>query len=349
MTPANGPWPATSRRVLAWVRAAAAGVVAAAVLTFGTAIATTQVQPTGPIATSLTLFAGSANGLWRSRDWGGSWEKARPGEWRSVVPMGPQVFAGGPGGVTRSDDFGVTWTEVSADTPVLDILPSRYFLADPVVLAGTTTGLLKSDDGGRTFRPTGVTGTPVYRLDWPGPALLMATGRGVLLSPDSGATVTTVTAGLPAGEARALALSSFFSVDPVMFAGVGSHGVFRSGDAGKTWTPAGLTDHTVNDLVWLGPTLYAATDQGLFRSEDLGKKWTPLAEGLAGRAALRLMFPLAPDSGAEAFLGTDQGVFRTTDGGHRWMKTGLESEHVLCLATFPPPPPVLNAGKKKKR
>ena len=27
-----------------------------------------------PVVTTLTLFAGVAEGLWRSRDWGGTWE-----------------------------------------------------------------------------------------------------------------------------------------------------------------------------------------------------------------------------------------------------------------------------------
>jgi photosystem II stability/assembly factor-like uncharacterized protein len=324
------------------------GLVVCAALAIGPANDTIHAQ-TSPVVTSLALFAGSPGGLWRSRDWGGTWERARPETWQAIVPVGPRVFAGGPSGLLLSEDFGQTWTDVPMDAAVLDIMPSRYFLADPVVLAGTTSGLLKSDDGGRTFRPTGVGGTPVHRIDWPGPALVMATGRGVLVSSDSGKSVTGPGEGLPAGTVRAMALSSFFAVDPVLFAGVGDGGVFRSADGGGKWVPAGLSGHTVNDLVWLGPILYAATDKGLFRTEDLGRTWTPLGEGIAGRSALRLMFPLAPGSGAEAFLGTDQGVFRTTDGGNHWTKSGLEAERVLCLATFPPPPPLLNGGKGRKR
>jgi photosystem II stability/assembly factor-like uncharacterized protein len=306
-------------------------------------------QAQAPVVTSLTLFAGSPAGLWRSRDWGGTWELARPGAVHTILPFGPRVFAGGQGGVLVSEDFGQSWTDVTLESAVLAILPSRYPLSDPTVFAGTDNGLLKSDDGGRTFRATTVVGTAVNRLDWPGPDLVLATGRGVLFSPDSASTFRAPGTGLPAGEVRALALSSFFAVDPVVFAGVAGQGVFRSSDGGRTWAPSGLASHVVNDLVWLGPILYAATDQGLFRSEDAGGRWSPLGEGLAGRAALRLMFPLAPDSGAEAFLGTDQGVYRTTDGGLHWTRSGLAAERVLCLATFPPPAPLLNRGKRKRR
>jgi len=306
-----------------------------------------QSQTTGPVVTSLTLFAGSPAGLWRSGDWGGTWQLARPGAVHAILPFGPRVFAGGEAGLLVSEDFGQSWAEVAVESTVLTILPSRYPLSDPTVFVGTAAGLLKSDDGGRTFRPTSVTGAAVHRLDWPGPALVVAGGKGVLVSNDAGASFTGPGTGLPAGEVHALALSSFFAVDPVLFAGVGDQGVFRSSDGGKSWTAAGLAGQAVNDLVWLGPMLYAATGAGLFRTEDVGKNWTPLGEGLKGRAALRLMFPLAPDSGAEAFVGTDQGVFRTTDGGLHWVKAGLGSERVLSLATFPPPAPVLNKKKRK--
>lgn len=302
-----------------------------------------------PVVTSLTLFAGSPAGLWRSRDWGGTWELARPGAIHTILPTGPRVVAGGQGGVLVSEDFGQSWTDMALESAVFAILPSRYPLSDPTVFAGTASGLLKSDDSGKTFRPTTLVGTSVNRLDWPGPALVLATGRGVLVSSDAASTFTGPGEGLPPGEARALALSSFFAVDPVLFAGVADQGVFRSSNGGRSWAAAGLASHTVNDLVWLGPILYAATDQGLFRSEDAGKSWSPLGEGIQGRAALRLMFPLAPSSGAEAFLGTDQGVFRTMDGGLHWMKSGLAAERVLCLATFPPPAPVLNIGKRRKK
>ncbi len=301
-----------------------------------------------PIVTSLTLFAGSPAGLWRSRDWGGNWELARPGAVHTILPLGPGVYAGGDKGVLVSEDFGQTWADLPVETAVLGILPSRYPQSDPTVFAATASGLLKSQDHGKTFQPTPLAGTGVFRMEWPGPALVLATGRGVLVSSDVGTTFTGPGDGLPPGAARALALSSFFAVDPVLFAGIGDQGVFRSNDGGRSWAASGLAGHTVNDLVWLGPILYAAADQGLFRSDDAGKTWSPLGHGIAGRAALRLMFPLAPQSGAEIFLGTDQGVFRTADGGLNWMKSGLAAERILSLATFPPPAPLLNTGRKKR-
>lgn len=308
-----------------------------------------------PIVVTLALFAGTNSGLRLSRDWGLTWDPRDPavrdgletvGAVRVIVPLGPTVYVGGEGGLFRSDDFGRTWERLGVLGSVQCILLSRYFDIEPTMFVGTREGLLKSEDAGRTFRTTGLRGTPVTRLDWPGPALVAATGRGVLVSMDSGATFGAPGQGLPEGEVRALALSSFYPIDPVLFAAVGSHGVFRSGDGARTFKEAGLADHAVFDLAWLGPFLYAVTDRGLYRTEDMGHLWTPLRDGLNGVVPSRILFPAAPDSSAEAFLATDRGIFRTPDGGQHWMATGFKDEAALSVAAFPPPPK-LGRGKKK--
>jgi hypothetical protein len=334
------------------LRSRAGAIAAGAILVaLGVAPSPAQEPPRPPpsIVTSLTVFAGTTEGLYRSGDWGGSWVPAATadkthgldgvGAVRDIVPSGPWVLLGGDGGVYRSEDFGLTWRRTETAAPVVRVLPSRYPQGDPTVFAATSSGLLKSSDGGLTFKPTALSGTAVHRLEWPGPALVAATGRGVVVSMDSGITFSDSGSGLPAGDVRALALSSFFSMDPVLFAGVGSEGVFRSGDRGRTWTPAGLDGETVTDLAWLGPFLYAVTANGLFRSEDMGRAWTPLKKGLKA-APTRVLFPLMPTSGMEVFLGTVRGVYRSPNGGTDWQPSGLEKLPVLCLATFPPPDPV---------
>jgi len=308
----------------------------------------------GPIVTSLTLFAGTAEGLWRSTNWAGSWEKVAGrmagvrlnalGGVRAVSPLINEVWVAGDGGLYYSDDFGDTWAPLSLVRDVRALVLSRWPAADPTVFVGTGTGLLRSRDGGRTFGPTALPDGAVHRLEWPGGAVVVACDRGLLITRDEGRRFEGPGRGLPEGPVRAVAVSSFFLVDPVLFAAPSSGGVFRSSDGGATWAASGLAGEVVGDLVWLGPFLYAAGERGFYRSQDAGASWTRLAES-PGRPT-RLMFPLAPAAGLEAFLATDRGLFRTADAGEHWSPAGFAGQEVLTVATFPPPedPP----GKKRR-
>jgi photosystem II stability/assembly factor-like uncharacterized protein len=308
-----------------------------------------------PIPTTLALFAGTPTGLRLSLDWGASWDRRDPavttgletvGVVRVIVPLGPTVYVGGDGGLFVSEDFGRTWQRLGVLGSVQCILLSRYFNVEPTVFVGTREGLLKSVDAGQTFRATGLRDTAVTRLEWPGPALVAATSRGVLVSTDGGSSFSGPGEGLPEGDVSALALSSYYPVDPVLFAAAGGGGLYRSADGARTWKEAGLADHAVTDLAWLGPFLYACTDRGLYRTENVGWRWTLLKDGLADVTPTRIFFPAAPDSSAEAFVVTDRGIYRTPDGGQHWLPTGFKDGPVLTLGTFPPMPTGAK-GKKK--
>jgi photosystem II stability/assembly factor-like uncharacterized protein len=336
-------------------RAGAAALVLAVLgaTSWGVLDARAAVDRRGTVVTTLTLFAGTSEGLWRSGDWGSTWERVYGrtsgvrldvlGGVRAILPRGPQVWAAGDGGLFVSEDFGETWAPLSVTEGIRSLLLSRWPEADPTVFVATAEGLLRSRDAGRTFSPTSLAGTAIHRLEWPGPALVVACDRGLLITTDEGGHFEGPGAGLPEGPVLAMALSSYFATDPVLFAAPASGGVFRSGDRGKTYRSAGLEGERVFDLVWLGPFLYAAGETGFYRKGGVDAPWTRLAAS-PGRPH-RLMFPLAPAAGLEAFLATDRGIFRTVDAGEHWQPSGMPGQDVLEIATFPAPEP---ANRKRR-
>ena len=108
------------------------------------------------------------------------------GEVYSIVVLTTSVYVGAASGLYFSDDFGQSWEKREVDAEPRVVLPSRYPRADATLFVGTPDGLLKSKDAGRKFAATPIVATPIHRMEWPGPALVVATGNGIEFSMDSG-------------------------------------------------------------------------------------------------------------------------------------------------------------------
>ncbi len=202
--------------------------------------------------------------------------------------------------------------------------------------------------GGRSVAAVGVESQPMTYY-------FGGTGGGVFKTTNGGADWKPVTDGqLGTGSVGALAVAES---DPnVVYVGMGeaclrgnlSHGdgVYKSVDAGKTWTKVGLEDtrhigavvvHPTNpDLVYvaaLGHAFGANKDRGVFRSKDGGKTWEKVhfVDENTGAVDLamdpsnpRVLFagmyqvrrsPWGFDSG-----GPGSGLYKSTDGGDTWKK-----------------------------
>jgi photosystem II stability/assembly factor-like uncharacterized protein len=91
---------------------------------------------------------------------------------------------------------------------------------------------------------------------------------------------------------------------------------------------------------------------GIYKSTDAGKTWTHTGLENTGRIANVIIDPRNPDIVLACSLGTaygpqpERGVFRTTDGGKTWEKTLFVDENTGCadLAMDPNNPNVLFAG-----
>lgn len=113
------------------------------------------------------------------------------------------------------------------------------------------------------WRPLGLANRIVRQFATVGGLLYAATSQGVFCSSDNGVNWIAVNTGLP-GNASILSL---IANGPVLYAGLQGGGVYCSSNGGLLWTAinAGLSGGTltINNLLFFGPTLYAATAGGV--------------------------------------------------------------------------------------
>jgi photosystem II stability/assembly factor-like uncharacterized protein len=236
-------------------------------------------------------------GIWGDRHHGGvfsapgpqgPWTKLGSGlEGREVLSLavaGSAVLAGTDDGLFLSVGAG-SWRRLPTVIADLDVHPrvtDVTALSDRVFLAGTSAGLLRTSDGGETWRrPSVWLSGPVAALAasarQPG-VMMAATPMAFFRSRDGGETWTAVSRSMGA-DTHGLAILP--GNDRVVFASTGA-GLYRSADQGQTWTRCarGIPFSDITGLAAHpdGRTLYASdfTWGGVFRSQDGGDSWERL-------------------------------------------------------------------------
>lgn len=226
---------------------------------------------------------------------------------------------------------------------------------DPnIVYFGHHNGVMRSDDGGRTWRQL----VERRSFDAMGLALSPAEPRRIYLaghdlfqvSTDGGAAWQPVTHNLPGTDIHGFAMSLD---DPNrLYALVVGHGILRSTDGGRTWQP--LDGQVPSDVMALAAaggtpeTLYAGSMRaGLLRSGDGGQSWAPTASGPRSQSVLAL----AVDSTSRqtVYAGAGAGLYKSTDGGATWSKLPYPGSSVVALAVSPAQPNVVLAIAVKDR
>ena len=157
-------------------------------------------------------------------------------------------------------------------------------------------------------------------------------GDVYLVSTDGGDTFTPRRQGLAAAEVTAILFDP--STPLLVYAGT-LQGIFRSIDGGNTWSPSGLDDLWIEQIV-ADParpgTLFAGTwyGGGLYRSTDGGDTWTNLAgpadlqpivfQAMAVDPAAGVVYVEAGSAGEG--LGINQPLYRVTEDGAQWTLIG---------------------------
>ncbi|WP_026414543.1 hypothetical protein [Actinomadura oligospora] len=218
---------------------------------------------------------GLATGIYRSDDGGATWTRnsvigsggnptallVHPADPRRVLVL---YFSFNGWQMRGSEDEGATWW-----TANLPDAPYSSMAGDPRdpqrVWVGTREGLMRSDDGGRTFTSVSEDPSPQVFVDPRDPKRVVTGGSDLRLSTDGGATFTTVQ---PADGGTLKQVIADPSRPGTLFAAWtgdgGRTGVWRSDDAGVTWRDIskGLPSPATSSLVTSGDGrwLFAGTN-----------------------------------------------------------------------------------------
>ena len=203
-------------------------------------------------------------------------------------------------GIFRSDNGGYIWTPSGGpeNGAVLDVAFSPQWATDGLALAGLWQGAWVTTDGGTNWQQ--LTGLSISNG---GPAFVSAVG----ISPD-------------------------FASDHTFLLGGAYGGVYRSTDAGATWTqaPSIGSARRLAFAPGTGAVALATASDGVWRSSDGGATWTLVAPA---SQTFDVAFRPLHDTAYATFA--DQ-VYRSTDGGATWTVYGSQTDaayNALAVST----------------
>ena len=239
--------------------------------------------------------------------------------------------------------------------------PAVRFVANPgpdsIILKSLRWRSVGPDRGGRSIAASGVRGQP--KVGYFG-----AVGGGLWKTVDGGEHWLPVTDGqIKSASVGAVAVSE--SNPDIVFIGMGEScirgnimagdGVYKSSDAGKTWTHVGFGDKQTISKIRIHPTnpniVFVAAfgnysvpseERGVYKSSDGGKSWRRVLFRDNKTAAIDISIDRHDPSVMYASLweafrkeftmssgGGGSGLFKSTDGGETWTeltrRTGLPS------------------------
>jgi photosystem II stability/assembly factor-like uncharacterized protein len=284
------------------------------------------------------LYAGTTHLPWRTKDGGAHWESIHTGMIDDSDVFSIQVdthdtqsvFASACSGLYSSMDSAAHWTKLATPRGAF----RTWFVAlDPKrsnsVFAGTTEGLLHSEDRGRTWRI--VTSQPVRSVAFDptvaGRIFLASPTAGVLLSTDGGKTLHESNFGFTNRNFTTLTAAHGVIYANSAFEG-GSGGIYKTDNLGLRWSHGGAPSGQQIRMIAAVPdepaSLFAVGYNRVLRTKDSGKTWSEMpAPG--GTVTSLVALPHGT-----VVAGTDHGLFRSK-GGAAWEQVPDASEAIAMI------------------
>ncbi len=251
------------------------------------------------------LYAGTDNGIFISRDHGGTWGATSfVGECTTITVNWNTVYAG-------------TWSE----------------------------GVFRSNDAGRSWKPireglrtydSGAFGEVRRILITRGEIINVMYHRGTYTSADRGETWHDVSKEWPRGDS----LLSVMEFDGYLWSSASLRDMFRSPDGGQTWEPLpDFKPDRANDWAALNNQLYVAGERGIGRWNERTRAWEYLMDGLPIGNAHNPDDPPFVSSLAvvdrRLFAGLrEHGVYVFDVNTETWSSAGLEGHSVYDLLSY---------------
>ena len=262
------------------------------------------------------------DGVYRSRDGGGSWEHMglaasehigrilvdpRDGNVVFVAAEGPLWSAGGERGLYRTEDGGATWNAVLAVDENTGVTDVEFDPEDPDVLYAATYERRRT----------------VWSLLAGGP------GSGIHKSADGGLTWREVSSGLPQGDMGKIGLAVSPADGNIVYATIeaapGERGFYRSTDRGESWErrnsyiSGGTGPHYYQEIEASphDPGLVYQMDVFVHVTRDGGATFAELGTGREKHSDNHA-FWIDPANGRHILAGTDAGLYETFDEGATW-------------------------------
>jgi photosystem II stability/assembly factor-like uncharacterized protein len=270
------------------------------------------------------------------------WQPMGPagGDVRSMTadPRDPDALYLGTvdGHIFASKDGGAHWRLIGRagdrpDTVVMALMvdrrDSRRVFAATRSLGESGGGVYRSDDGGATWRPSGLSGQAVRAIvqSEADPKLMLAgTLDGVYRSRDDGAQWERIS---PAHHEDLRNFDSLL-VDPrntdVIYAGT-FHLPWKTMDGGAHWQPvsAGMIDDSDVMSITLDPAnpdrIYASACSGIYHSDNAGGRWAKYG-GIPFPSRRTQIIRQDPANPSVVYAGTTDGLWKTANGGTTWAR-----------------------------